>query len=253
MKRAVLYVVIFIVCFSVSLIMGLPVSWVLQQAPTVKGLDIQGAHGSVWQGQASSVRWQRQNLGQVNWDFQWSSLFTGKAEFSVRFGRGSDMNIRGRGLVGYSLSDGPYAENLVASIPASKAVEQARLPVPVSVDGQLELNIRHATYAAPWCKTGEGTLVWSASGIQSPVGSLELGPVIADLKCQDSVLIASGEQTSTQVSSAFSAELMPNQRYSTKAWFKPGADFPSSMGEQLKWLGQPNAQGQYEFDYKGRF
>ncbi|EGR3179631.1 general secretion pathway protein GspN, partial [Vibrio parahaemolyticus] len=53
--------------------------------------------------------------------------------------------------------------------------------------------------------------------------------------------------------SAFSAELMPNQRYSTKAWFKPGADFPSSMGEQLKWLGQPNAQGQYEFDYKGRF
>lgn len=110
MKRAVLYVVIFIVCFSVSLIMGLPVSWVLQQAPTVKGLDIQGAHGSVWQGQASSVRWQRQNLGQVNWDFQWSSLFTGKAEFSVRFGRGSDMNIRGRGLVGYSLSDGLYAE-----------------------------------------------------------------------------------------------------------------------------------------------
>ncbi|TOM91066.1 general secretion pathway protein GspN, partial [Vibrio parahaemolyticus] len=124
---------------------------------------------------------------------------------------------RGRGLVGYSLSDGPYAENLVASIPASKAVEQARLPVPVSVDGQLELNIRHATYAAPWCKTGEGTLVWSASGIQSPVGSLELGPVIADLKCQDSVLTASGEQTSKQVSSAFSAELMPNQRYSTKA------------------------------------
>ncbi|MCV5649451.1 type II secretion system protein N, partial [Escherichia coli] len=78
-------------------------------------------------------------------DFQWSSLFTGKAEFSVRFGRGSDMNIRGRGLVGYSLSDGPYAENLVASIPASKAVEQARLPVPVGVDGQLELDIRHAT------------------------------------------------------------------------------------------------------------
>ncbi|MDF4702071.1 type II secretion system protein N, partial [Vibrio parahaemolyticus] len=38
MKRAVLYVVIFIVFFSVSLLMGLPVSWVLQQAPTVRGL-----------------------------------------------------------------------------------------------------------------------------------------------------------------------------------------------------------------------
>ncbi|MCV5919516.1 type II secretion system protein N, partial [Escherichia coli] len=67
MKRAVLYVVIFIVFFSVSLLMGLPVSWVLQQAPTVRGLDIQGANGSVWQGQAASIRWQRQNLGEVNW------------------------------------------------------------------------------------------------------------------------------------------------------------------------------------------
>lgn len=253
MKRAVLYVVIFIVFFSVSLLMGLPVSWVLQQAPTVRGLDIQGANGSVWQGQASSVRWQRQNLGEVNWDFQWSSLLTGKAEFAVRFGRGSEMDVRGRGFVGYSLSDGPYAKNLVASIPAVKVVEQARLPVPVGVDGQLELNIRHATYAAPWCKNGEGTLVWNASGIQSPVGSLELGPVIADLNCQDSVLTATGEQSSKQVSAAFSAELMPNQRYSTKAWFKPGAEFPSSMGEQLKWLGKPNAQGQYEFNYQGRF
>ncbi|NMT18614.1 type II secretion system protein N, partial [Vibrio parahaemolyticus] len=32
-----------------------------------------------------------------------------------------------------------------------------------------------------------------------------------------------------------------------------GAEFPSSMGEQLKWLGKPNAQGQYEFNYQGRF
>ena len=253
MKRVLLYVFIFVAFFSFSLVAGLPVSWVLQQVPQVRGLDIQNAQGTVWQGKASSVYWQRQYLGEVNWDFQLSGLFTGKAEFAVRFGRGSDMAVRGRGLVGYSLGSGPYAENVVASIPAAKVVEQTRLPVPVSVDGQLELNIRHATYAAPWCKTGEGTLVWSASGIQSPLGSLELGPVIADLSCKDSVLSTSGEQKSKQVSAAFSAELMPNQRYSTKAWFKPGAEFPSSMSEQLKWLGNPNAQGQYEFNYQGRF
>ncbi|MGR5235853.1 type II secretion system protein N [Vibrio alfacsensis] len=253
MKRAGLYVVIFILFFSVSLIAGLPVSWVLQHAPSVRGLDIQGAQGSVWQGRATNVRWQNQNVGEVSWDFQLSSLFTGKAEFAIRFGRGSDMDLRGRGLVGYRLTSGPYAENVVASIPAAKVVEQARLPVPVGVEGQLELNIRHATYAAPWCKTGEGTLVWSASGIQSPLGSLDLGPVIADLNCKDSVLTASGEQQSKQVSAAFSAELTPNHQYSTKAWFKPGTEFPSGMADQLKWLGNPNPQGQYEFDYKGRF
>ncbi len=253
MKRVVLYVVIFLSFFSVSLLMGLPVSWALQQSPNVRGLDIQGAQGTVWQGQASNVRWQGQNLGEVNWDFQWSALLAGKAELALRFGRGSDMDARGRGFVGYGLFDGAYVKNMVASVPASKVTDQIRLPVPIGVDGQLELNIHHATYAPPWCAEGDGTLVWSTSSIQSPLGSLDLGPVVANLSCKDSVLTASGEQQSPQVSAAFSAELMPNQRYSTKAWFKPGAEFPAAMAEQLQWLGQPNTQGQYEFDYKGRF
>lgn len=90
--------------------MGLPVSWVVKQSPKVSGLDIQGVQGTIWQGQASNVRWQRQNLGEVNWDFQWSALFTGKAEFAVRFGRGSDMDVRGRGLVGYGLFGDAYAK-----------------------------------------------------------------------------------------------------------------------------------------------
>ncbi len=252
MKRVVLYVVIFFSFFSVSLLMGLPVTWVLQQSPNIRDLEIQGAQGSLWQGQASNVSWQRQSLGEVSWDFQWSALFTGKAEFSVRFGRGSDIDVRGRGFIGYGIFGGAYAKNLVASVPASKVVDQARLPIPVGVDGQLELNIHHATYAAPWCGTGDGTLVWSASGIQSPLGNLELGPVIAQLSCKESVLSASGEQKSPQVSAAFSAELWPNQRYSAKAWFKPGAEFPKGLSEQLQWLGKPNSQGQYEFDYKGR-
>ncbi len=72
---------------------------------------------------------------------------------------------------------------------------------------------------------------------KAPVGSLDLGPVIADINCQDSVLTATGEQSSKQVSAAFSAELMPNQRYSTKAWFKPGAEFPSSMGGATEMVG----------------
>ncbi len=252
MKRVVLYVVIFLSFFSASLLLSLPVSWVLQHSPAVRGLDIQGSQGTIWQGKASNVLWQGQNLGEVNWDFQWSALLTGNAEIAIRFGRGSDLEVRGRGLVGYGLFAGAYAKHLVASVPAAKVVEQARLPIPVGIDGQLELNIHHITYTAPWCETGDGTLVWNASGIQSPIGSLELGPVVANLNCTDSVLTAAGEQQSSQVSAAFSAELTPNQQYSTKAWFKPGAEFPKAMGDQLRWLGKPNAQGQYEFDYKGR-
>lgn len=252
MKRGLLYGAIFVICFSVSLILHLPASFALKQLPPVRGLDIEGVEGSLWTGSARNVSWQNMNYGSVQWDFQFSKLLQAKAEIAVRFGRQSDMNIRGKGALGYSLS-GVYVENLVASIPAEKVMDYApAIPVPVSVGGQLELTVKHAVYASPWCQSGEGTLAWSHAGVESPIGALNLGPVIADITCENSELSAKGDQSSSEVSSEFSAQLSPNQRYSASAWFKPGAEFPQAMKSQLKWLGNPNTQGRYQFSYQGK-
>ena len=253
MKKTIVYVVIFVTFFFASLIAGLPISWVLAQVPTPPGLEITNPQGTLWKGRAANVQWQQQNLGKLNWDFQWSSLLMGKAEFDVGFGRGSDLNFKGQGFVGYGLLDGPYAEKLEVSMPVDKALQQAQLPLPVGASGRLTLKVNQATYAAPWCKSGDATLTLTQARVQSPVGELQLDEATANISCENSLLKASGSQNSSQVSAEFSGELTPEQAYSATAWFKPGAEFPQSMNEQLKWLGDPNSKGRYEFDYQGRF
>lgn len=253
MKRAIIYSLIFVLFFSISLLSSIPVSFALNYLPPVRGLTIEGTSGTVWQGSASAIRWQGQNIGEVHWDFQTSQLFTGNVQYALRFGRGSDLNLRGKGLVGYRLSDGAYVENLVASLPAEKVASRIPMPVPLKVEGQVEVNVRHAVYQAPWCASGTGTLVWNASKVATPLGELDLGPVISDFTCENSQLLLKGEQLSPQVSAQFSADVSPNRQYSASAWFKPGAEFPAAMKSQLSWLGNPNGQGQYEFDYQGRF
>ena len=77
--------------------------------------------------------------------------------------------------------------------------------------------------------------------------------MIADITCKDNTIAAKGIQKSEQVDSEFSASVTPNQSYTSAAWFKPGAEFPVAMQSQLKWLGNPDSQGKYQFTYQGRF
>lgn len=220
--------------------------------PLPPQLSIEGASGTVWNGQAQNIVWKGQNFGQLQWTLNVWKLFTAKVEAQVRFGRGSDMGVIGRGIVGYKLS-GPYAENLVASAPVNQMMQYfPPIPVPLELDGQLELTLKSFNYAPPYCHDGEGSLVWNTQSFHSPMGELQIGPVAADIHCKDSVIDVKGAQQSDQVSSGFSATLQRNQRYKTHAWFKPEQEFPPHLSNQLKWL-KPSRSGQYEFDYNGRF
>ncbi|PSW13126.1 type II secretion system protein N [Photobacterium sanctipauli] len=235
-----------------SLVAHVPVSWLWQQAPKVQGLEVSGLSGTPWQGAASQVRWQGMNLGRLQWDMRVLSLFTGKVKLDVRFGQGSEMNLAGRGMVGYQ-SAGPFAENLLVSLPASQIVNYAPMTVPVSLAGNLELTLRNYQFASPYCAELDGALAWTSGQVNSPLGALNPGPVIADLACEDGKVLANVEQASADVSSEWAATLSPGNRYALVGWFKPGAEFPAQLSQQLKWLGNPDPKGQYKIDYNGRF
>lgn len=252
MRRIIGIVVLVLLVFGISVVVHAPAAFVVDQLPKVRGLVLNGLQGSVWQGAAQQVVWQRKNIGRVSWDFQPGRLLSGRAEFAVRFGRGSDMGLQGKGFIGAD-ADGLYAEKVLASIPAENVLQQVTLPVPLDVAGQFELTVKDYRYAQPWCASARGSLVWNGSEVNTPVGMLTPGMVIADLSCENNALSASGHQNNPQLSAQFSAELQPNRRYSLNGWFKPGAAFPPSMQAQLKWLGNPDNQGRYPLTYAGRW
>ncbi len=238
--------------FVASVVTHLPAQVVVQYAPLPKQLKISGVEGSLWQGSAAQVSWKRENLGQVQWDLKAAALFTGKAEAQIRFGRGSQRDLQGRGLVGYSLA-GVYAKNMLVSLPVSEVMELAPpIPVPIDIGGRVELNLRDYAYAAPYCGSATGSLVVTSDSISTPIADLVVGPVIADFTCQENKVEISGQQDSEQVMSGFSATLETNRRYSSQAWFTPQDAFPSELADQLKWLPKPDAEGKYRFKYSGR-
>lgn len=251
MKQKIGYCALFVAVLLVSVVVHLPAGRVFSLVTLPAGLNIQGIEGRWWQGSASQVRWQNQNFGALQWQIQWSSLLSAQAEVAVRFGRGSDMNLRGKGLVGYDLS-GPFARDMVVSLPVEKVMQSLSLPLPINAQGQLELTLRDYRYSAPWCSDASGNLVWTQSAIQSPLGELQLGPVMADVSCNNSTLNVNGGQQNGQVSSEFTAQLQANRRFNASAWFKPGAEFPPSLGEQLKYLPRPDGQGRFQFSQQGR-
>ncbi len=252
MKRIIGYVSVFVWVLVASLVVHMPVSFVYQHVPKVPSLNVGTLSGSLWRGQASQVIWQGQSIGHMSWDFQPSMLLTAKAEYQIRFGRGSELQLHGKGTFGLGV-DGFYGHNIFMSMPADKILKLAPVPAPVQIEGQLELAIREFQYAQPWCESATGNLAWNGGQVVTPLGEIILGEVTSDLTCQDSKLFVIGEQNHVQVTSAFDASLSSDQTYSVNAWFKPGAEFPSSMGSQLKWLGDPNKKGQFPFQYSGRF
>jgi len=238
---------------ATSAIVHVPAQFVVQYAPLPSQLSLVGVEGTLWQGSANQVIWNRKNYGELSWELSPTKLIAASVEANVRFGRGSDMQIQGRGVVGYSAS-GPYAENLMVSMPVESVLEHApALPVPLELNGQVELSLRSYSYAAPYCQAAEGSVVWNTDVVNSPLASLFIGPVIAQFNCQDSKIALTAEQNSEQVSSSADVTLEANRNYAVTAWFKPEGDFPNELAQQLKWLpNQANAEGKFPFTFQGR-
>ena len=238
--------------FVVSIIAHIPAPLILNNIALPQGIVLEGVEGTIWDGKIKRLSYDGQSLGNFDWQIRSVFLLLGKAEAKVRFGRGSDVSIQGKGTVGYSFF-GPYAENFIASVPAGELMRFApSVPVPVDIEGRVELNVNSFHYQAPYCESGKGSLVWNTESVETPVGSLKLGPVIANLSCQNNDLTVSGEQQSDEVQSSFAATLNGDGNYTAKAWFKPASNFPSELKQQLKWLpSQPDGDGKFQFTYQG--
>ncbi|KAB2823940.1 type II secretion system protein N [Aliivibrio finisterrensis] len=252
MKFKLLIATVFSAFFTFSALLHMPIQWVVDQAPKVRGLVLVGLSGTPWKGQVDSLSWQRVNYGQLQWQIDPVAILKGHAVFSIRFGRGSELELRGKGAVGYSVSKGAYAENMVISLPVASIMNKVPMALPVSLQGQAEISINYFQQGQPWCKQATGEVVWSAGKIISPLGNINPNTVIADVTCVDNKVMLTSKQSSEDVGSEFDVVLNPNRSYQVKGWFRPEANFPSSLRSQLKWLGKPDSKGQYRVTYSGR-
>ncbi|RXJ72666.1 general secretion pathway protein GspN [Veronia nyctiphanis] len=249
MKPKILLSLLLIVVFIVSVIAHLPARLAVNYLPASTGIVVTGVEGSLWKGSAKNVTWKNRSLGTLSWDANLLRLFTGKADVSIAL-RGGIDGIDGKGRVGYSLS-GPYASNLFVSAPAEAVMKNAPIPVPVSASGSLNLLVKDYQFASPWCAELDGSLNWVNGNVSSPMGDIKAGDVAAQLSCVDGSIAAKGDSKSSALTSEFSLELSPNQRYKVNGWLAPGSEFPPQLRSQLGFLGRPDSNGRYKLNFNG--
>ncbi len=254
MKRRLALFGLFLSIFFISVVAHLPARFALSFLPEQRDVAINNASGTIWNGSFSEVilpRWQR-SLGSVSWQFQPFKLFSGKLEFLLRFGQGSDDQIEGRGKAGVGFS-GLYAQDIIASLPADKVMQQLALPVPVSLEGRFELLVKEYHFADPWCSMADGSLVWSGGQIQTPVGPFTAEQLVLPVICEQNHLTVQGNYQDNQLTGALNGSLTASSmRYDISTWFTPGSAFPEPLKDTLKWLGKPDNQGRYSFEYSGK-
>ncbi|WP_221075708.1 type II secretion system protein N [Agarivorans aestuarii] len=248
MKKYLALALLLILVYLVSLIATTPLAVVLNYAPLPKGIALNHPSGSIWNGKLISVDTPNLSLNQVNWQLKPSALLLGRIAADVQLGTGQELH--GEGQVGLSFA-GWYAKDWQLEAPASWVVEQVPMPLPLSIEGDIQLNLAEASQGSPWCEQLTGQLLWLGPLIGTPLGELRLDNANAQLSCNEGQPTIQLSHSDPQLELELLASVgQPN--WLAEGKIKAGAEMPKTMSGNLKYIGRPDPQGFYRFKQQGR-
>lgn len=250
MRKKLLALCFIILTYGVFLVATLPVNVVLSYVKLPKNVQVQQVTGSVWQGQAASIKVNNIVITDVNWDVELMPLLTGSAEVAVQFGR-SKRSLRGDGIIGYS-SEGAFVQDLTVRTNTEWLLDAADLVLPVTTQGDVKLTIKQAMQGTPWCGVLDGQLSWTGASVDSLLGNVEIGTANAKLSCEKGGIVADIKQNSSHLRFSGKAQLLERGRYTASGVLVPGNELPRSLRSNLGYIGKVNSNGEYKLTYSGR-
>ncbi len=239
-----------LIAYLVFLVITLPAKLALSYLPLPPQLTVSQVSGTVWHGQAEKVSFDNVDVVDLVWDTSFLAMLTGSIEADVQFGRGKS-SLRGRGDIGYN-SNGGYAKNVTVKANSEWLLMASNIPVPVTTSGEVKLEVSEAQQGQPWCEQLSGKLTWSNAGIQSLIGNIIVDSAVANLSCESGALVANIKQASSQLRLSGIAKLAAGNKYSLSAVLVPSNELPESIRTNLRYIGKPNAKGEYQLNYSGR-
>lgn len=245
MKRLILALV---VIFVTSLIVHLPLGLVAQYMPTIPGLSMTQASGTLWHGRFHSVAWNKQQLGSLSWQFRPGSLLLGKLDLDFTLKGQSHLSAKGNAGLSFS---GVYLEDVQLDL-ASAAIDNfIDFPLPISTAGSISFTIADYQASSPWCTSLAGNGQWRNAGLSLPIGQVNVGEVKATLSCQAGSIVVKSTSSSTELATELSISLSPQNRYKIDGYLTATENLPQAIRSQLAWLGTPDQQGRYKLAFSG--
>ena len=245
MKRTLFALILVLL---ISVVVHVPISFVMKYVPKVNGLTLANPSGSLWNGKFYTVQLKGVNLGTLSWDFHPHQLFLGKVDVSFDLTGESDISAKGNTGVTFS---GAYARNVKFSITSDLINRIVAIPLPAKSEGSFSLVVDDYVVATPWCEQLIGDVTWNNAKLILPIGDLELGNPKATLACKNGSILLESEVRSNHVDSDIVLTFTPDNKYQIEGSLKPNGGLSQGIRDQLKWLGKPDADGRYPLSFKG--
>lgn len=209
------------------------------------GVALAGISGSVWNGRSSEGTVAGIYLTDLQWRFRPAALLKGEAAFAfsakpVSGSLDAEAGVR----VGGSLR----LSDVAARLPVSSL---HRLVAVSGIDGDIRADFERIVLqeGLPVHATG---VVDVANLVIRPLAATALGDFRATVETVDDTLRGNVEDLSGVVEVSGTIELAPDRSYSFVGLIAARPDAPSSVRDQLQYLGAADASGRRSFRLEGR-
>ena len=237
------------VAYLVFLGLNFPAQYMAERlAKKMPGLQIAGVEGSLFSGSAQQVIYAGNELGAVDWHFDWL------APFSFTFGYRVHVHAEDRDLTG-RLDMGPrhtYLRGFEGRVPVS-ALERWLPTPPGSATGSLAVHLRELSFKAGHMESAEGAVDLDDAILKWPT-SATLGSFHADLApLSGGGIKAVLADTASPLKLQATLELGPAGTYHLSGVLGAKDAGDQATRNLLSGLGRPDSTGQYPFDFKGQW
>ena len=215
-----------------------------------KDLQLGKVTGSIWQGRIMQLRFQDEQINNLNWDISGWALFTGQLKGNIKFGDPRQASeLSGRGDFSYGLFDQSIAlTDTTLRLSVERVMQRLQLPLPINAKGRVIVELGKYNSGAPYCETLTGEIASSNIDVQGLSGWFSIGPLSGKLSCKsgDVAVLVDPEN---RLGLAADATLKANMDFKVAGFIKPEASLPKEVHDAVKFLGRADGDGRYPLNF----
>ena len=247
MASSLKYLLFFLLCLALALVVNLPVQLVLGQLKLPRTVQVYAVDGGVFSGRIGEVVLQHLPLRNVEYRFVGSCLLRLKVCYRLDYDRGG---LR----LAYDLlnGDSEVSEGLV-EYPVAEILAYVNQPLPVKPGGRAELRIDQLVTRGNALTSANGTLVWRSLGVNDGDIRIDIGDYQVEFAGNQEQYRFEFSDVDGRLDVNGDASIRPDGTYQADVSISAaGGNIDSQVRSVLDLVAERGSANQYRIERQGR-
>lgn len=247
MKKWFIGTAAFVLVYLFFMVSQTPAQWVVNQISLPKEIALQGVKGSIGQGSIKRIIVDGYSINDVNIEVNLLSLLMFNPSVDATFGGALVNGPEGKASLSHLFGDIEVSHGQVL-VAANDIAQQLTLPIPLTAQKFIDVNIETFVMGKPLCQQLSGTVQWDNAGIKALDETVALGTLSGQLQCEKG-LVKFTFDPNNNLGLTFDAYVHSPERISGQGYLHPGDKFPAKLKEALPFLGRTDNLGRYKLNF----